>query len=762
MALDFPNTPVDGQIFTSGGQTWAYSLASNAWQARATPFPYWDDLLGVANDLPFNLTPAVNLAAGSLQWDAAGECLAYGVEGGDISIGKENFQYFTNLSGVTMVPGDAVSIIPASGLRQGVTLTNATNVAHCRAFVGVVTEGANHNGKVRVTTFGEVHSLTTTGLTEGGPLFVNPALPGKWTQTEPSAPNGVVTIGTLAVAHNGQGVIYVLPRYTPRLQDLSDVNGTALTVDGQLMVWNNGGEYWDATSKVSDFSPAAGGSGIVTTGTVTVGTWNAPIGALATFVSPSVSATALGLGTTNAVTHQRLTITGGSIAVSAPNTITQTWTTTGTYEALAVNVTDSGTANAASTLLDLKVGGVSTFRARKDGTLIVGNGPNIKNYGGHLALNTSQAWVIVDTLTFTTSTDTFLSRDGAGILALKYSTSPHTFRVYNTFTARGSGTTNLEALELKGQAAGSFIIQSMKGSAGGTARDLEIRHGAIDTNGVVANGTLLATFGAAGTTFAAPIICPSASFSDQFPVIQAGTALTNSQKVLFFQLNGGSATNNYFEFGNTDQTGAYTNFGRWNKSGLNLFIGGVSIPTGGSFTGSYFTGANNANVSFWSQGTGGLYLVPGTGFVEINNGTAGAFRDLKLRDLIVDGAASFTTPSTTRTNLGLGITDNPVFGTVTAGNITTTGGVSASVRAVGTSGSLLTTDYTVVVTAVSAQTLPTAVGATGRTYNIKNLSGGSITLAAFGAETIDGATTFTVDPLSNVCVQAYNSSWIVL
>jgi hypothetical protein len=53
-------------------------------------------------------------------------------------------------------------------------------------------------------------------------------------------------------------------------------------------------------------------------------------------------------------------------------------------------------------------------------------------------------------------------------------------------------------LEIKSQSAGSVIIQSLKGSAGGTARDIELRHGAVDTNGVITNGTLVATVKSTG------------------------------------------------------------------------------------------------------------------------------------------------------------------------------------------------------------------------------------------------------------------------
>jgi len=97
---------------------------------------------------------------------------------------------------------------------------------------------------------------------------------------------------------------------------------------------------------------------------------------LITAANAAAAATAAGVGTTDTVTHKKLALTGGSIAASTPNTITQTWTGTGTYEASVTDITDSGPANAASTLADWKVNGVSKCKIKKDGTITI---PYISN-----------------------------------------------------------------------------------------------------------------------------------------------------------------------------------------------------------------------------------------------------------------------------------------------------------------------------------------------------------------------------------------------
>lgn len=131
------------------------------------------------------------------------------------------------------------------------------------------------------------------------------------------------------------------------------------------------------------------------------------------------------------------------------------------------------------------------------------NNPMVYNTGsGHLYVNRIQIGGGISTSNWSANGPAVLEIDAANTLAQRNGTAAQTSRLYNTFTARGVGTTNLEALETKAVAAGSFIIQSLRGSLSGTARDIEFRHGAIDTNGVITNGALIATITSTGLTLA--------------------------------------------------------------------------------------------------------------------------------------------------------------------------------------------------------------------------------------------------------------------
>ena len=75
---------------------------------------------------------------------------------------------------------------------------------------------------------------------------------------------------------------------------------------------------------------------------------------------------------------------------------------------------------------------------------------------------------------------------------------------------------------------------------------------------------------------------------------------------------------------------------------------------------------------------------------------------------------------------------------------------------------LLTDDVIECTANTFTVTLPTAVGITGRFYDIKNNGAGVITLAADGSETIDGLATQTIGTMGNLTPMSNGTNWILI
>jgi len=76
---------------------------------------------------------------------------------------------------------------------------------------------------------------------------------------------------------------------------------------------------------------------------------------------------------------------------------------------------------------------------------------------------------------------------------------------------------------------------------------------------------------------------------------------------------------------------------------------------------------------------------------------------------------------------------------------------------------ILTSDDIIICTSGTfTVTLPTAVGATGDMYRVKNSGAGIITLDGDGTETIDGVVTQTINQYDSFSVVSDGSNWVIV
>jgi len=196
-----------------------------------------------------------------------------------------------------------------------------------------------------------------------------------------------------------------------------------------------------------------------------------------------------------------LTVGGKTVTTDAPIiNLSQTWNNAATtFTGLKLNVTNTASA-AASNLLDLQVGGTSSFSVSQNGSI---SGATLKINGigandpGGTGIGTSQsnvlagyigsgsvAWVSsvfgigfilpsdagpigfssagrTSVSSVASSKDTLLYRDAAGILAQRNGTNAQTFRLYNTYT----DASNFERTSITRDSSG-LVIDAQKGGTG--------------------------------------------------------------------------------------------------------------------------------------------------------------------------------------------------------------------------------------------------------------------------------------------------------
>jgi hypothetical protein len=184
-----------------------------------------------------------------------------------------------------------------------------------------------------------------------------------------------------------------------------------------------------------------------------------------------------------------LNSTTGVNVNGGPLTLTQTWTDAATtYTGLQVNVTDSGPSNAASLLMDLRVGGVSRASVRKDGRIfgdantalsLSGGFLNFHSYGtttltmGARTLTVGLAGTYTGEVSLQSSAggSSLITSDAANTLAQRNGTAQQESRIYGTYSGAGA---DYRRLALKMSTAGVAQIVAEGAGSGAVGNRIEI------------------------------------------------------------------------------------------------------------------------------------------------------------------------------------------------------------------------------------------------------------------------------------------------
>lgn len=237
----------------------------------------------------------VALAAGRFWYTPNTGAWNLGMGGGNITqqIGEEIFIYGKASAAIT--EGQLICKTGTVGASGVITFGPApANLADNDGIIGVATENIALNGFGRITAFGVVHGINTSGSSsgqtwaDGDTLWYNPAGGGLMTNVKPTAPNIKYQIATVINAGNGgSGSIQVdllpgsqLGGTDSNVQINGVANGNILTYDGANSYWKNTdlaagtgisvSKSANGVLTITNTSPSSGGTVTSVTGTAPV------------------------------------------------------------------------------------------------------------------------------------------------------------------------------------------------------------------------------------------------------------------------------------------------------------------------------------------------------------------------------------------------------------------------------------------------------------------------------------------------------------
>jgi hypothetical protein len=166
-----------------------------------------------------------------------------------------------------------------------------------------------------------------------------------------------------------------------------------------------------------------------------------------------------------------------------------TWDDAGTtFTAIKMNATDTAS-NANSLLMDLQVGGTTSFRVRKDGIIESPDSVRFRIIGGNaLEITNDSVSMGNDSrqLLFGASSDVRIGRDAADTLFLRRGANAQGFNLYNTYTDASNyerlairWNSNQAAIALQAAGTGSVRQLALTGGSAGTPGNIVLMNQAV-------------------------------------------------------------------------------------------------------------------------------------------------------------------------------------------------------------------------------------------------------------------------------------------
>lgn len=205
----------------------------------------WTDAPTV-DKLGLDLTAAETVSPGQLAWNATEGTLDVGTPGVTYQLGQELAFRCKNVSADVITDGEAVMFMGAD------STTGHLEIAHMisngsvpgYAFFGVATEPIAVGAIGYVTTLGKVRGIDTSAYPEDSVLWLDPAVPGGFTLTEPAAPALKVPAAAVVKSHPTEGILFVRAETGRTIAQCHDVEIGLGAQDREYLGWSEAMQHW--------------------------------------------------------------------------------------------------------------------------------------------------------------------------------------------------------------------------------------------------------------------------------------------------------------------------------------------------------------------------------------------------------------------------------------------------------------------------------------------------------------------------------------
>lgn len=219
---------------------------------------YISNSITSVNAISFATNANVDPVLGMLTWDETYQTLDVGLSDSlSVHLGQDSYYYVTNQSGSTITKGTAVQAAGTLG-NSGTILVSpaiADGSVPSKLFMGLAAEDIPDGEAGYVLEFGKLRQANTIAFSAGDILYVDPAVPGGLSNTQPIAPNNKITVAFVINRSANQGVLAARPTFDAKLADLQDVYINGIT-NGQSIVWVS------ANSRFESGSSGGGGASL--------------------------------------------------------------------------------------------------------------------------------------------------------------------------------------------------------------------------------------------------------------------------------------------------------------------------------------------------------------------------------------------------------------------------------------------------------------------------------------------------------------------